>query len=778
MRLETTTTLKCPTLHRIERDGLAVVVDPEGPNWAATDRRGADLLAQLATGATLMELAEGYRKRHALEPVKAWHHVETVVRDAVRHGLARAGEPEPRPYAGRAAHLEGAALEELWLHPTNACNLACRHCLVSSGPDGERGLPTEAWRRVIGEARALGTRRFYVTGGEPLLRPDLPELLALCLEDPEAEVALLTNGIPLRGERLARLGALDRERIRIQVSVDGASAATCDALRGPGSFDGALEGIRNAVAAGFHCTLTTVITRDNAREVAEVTRLAGRLGVGRHHLLWCHRRGRAGDALAPPVAEVIAAVRAAVAAGREAGVVVDNLEAVKERLNYPAGTRRDLSNACVTSLCVYADGRVFPSASLAGVEALCLGSILERPLEELWRHSPVARAFREASVAEKPGCRGCPYRFLCGGGDVEHAWVAGGSPLADDPYCELHQAMIEDALFERARERAALHTNGRSGYDAPLLFTAMGEGSIHCASGEPLPEVVVSHSECVVSFDLDAPRAKVREFYGEAAASPQEELCCPVQPDPAEIDHIPQEVIDRFYGCGSPVGAAAIQPGETTLDLGSGAGIDVFTAARKVGPGGRAIGVDMTDEMLAVARRVQPQVAERLGYDVVDFRKGYLEQIPVADRSVDVVTSNCVVNLSPDKKRVFAEVWRVLKDHGRLVFSDIVAEEQVPPEQRRDPRLWGECISGALTEEELLAYLERAGFYGIEILSRSFWKEVEGYRFFSVTARAYKFEKRKGCVFAGQQATYVGPYKGVADEEGHYFPRGVPVEVC
>jgi len=123
-------------------------------------------------------------------------------------------------------------------------------------------------------------------------------------------------------------------------------------------------------------------------------------------------------------------------------------------------------------------------------------------------------------------------------------------------------------------------------------------------------------------------------------------------------------------------------------------------------------------------------------------------------------------------------VWRVLKDHGRLVFSDIVAEEEVPPVQRQDPRLWGECISGALTEDELLAFLERAGFYGIECLSRTFWKEVEGYRFFSVTVRAYKFEKRKGCVFVGQWATYVGPYKGVSDEEGHFFPRGIAVEVC
>jgi hypothetical protein len=162
----------------------------------------------------------------------------------------------------------------------------------------------------------------------------------------------------------------------------------------------------------------------------------------------------------------------------------------------------------------------------------------------------------------------------------------------------------------------------------------------------------------------------------------------------------------------------------------------------------------------------------------VDFREGFLEAIPVDDKTVDLVTSNCVINLSPDKKRVFAEMWRVLKDHGRIVVADIVADQQVPTHQRKDPRLWGECISGALTEEEFLAYLERAGFYGMQVLKKTFWKEIEGYRFYSVTVRGYKYEKKAGCVYIGQTATYQGPFTGVSDEEGHWFPRNTPVEVC
>jgi SAM-dependent methyltransferase len=171
-------------------------------------------------------------------------------------------------------------------------------------------------------------------------------------------------------------------------------------------------------------------------------------------------------------------------------------------------------------------------------------------------------------------------------------------------------------------------------------------------------------------------------------------------------------------------------------------------------------------------------VARALGWDVVEFKHGFLEAVPLEDASADVVTSNCVINLSPDKPRVFREIWRVLRDHGRAVIADIVADREVPPKMRADGQLWGECISGALTEHAFLASLERAGFYGVSILKKTFWREVEGCRFFSITARGYKFEKKAGCTYVGQYAIYLGPLKAAVDEEGHLFPRGTPVEVC
>ena len=533
--------------------------------------------------------------------------------------------------------------------------------------------------------------------------------------------------------------------------------------------------------SGIDVTVTTVITRESVADVPAVTSLVGKLGGKVHHLLWLHKRGRAAEGgfdQTPSVEEVIDVVREARLLGRSIGVMVDNGEAIRARLHSGAGTKWDLSKAGVTSLCVYSDGNVYPSAAMADVPGLLCGNVREKSLEEIWKRSEVTEAFRNATVLEKEICRECPLQFICGGGDIEHAYFYGGSIRAHDPYCTLHKAMIADAFRELSEERHDLVSNGKSGYNAPVLFTGMSDGIACPAIDSENAPVRTTSSECVLSFETDHGRQVVREFYGEVAETPKEDLCCPVRPEAEDLSHIPAEVIERFYGCGSPVGTAEIQEGEVALDLGSGAGIDVFIAAKKVGPGGRSIGVDMTDRMLEEARKAQPVVAKNLGYDVVEFHKGYLEEIPVEDKCADLVTSNCVINLSPDKKRVFSEIWRVLKDHGRMVLADIVSEEEVPVHYRRDPRLWGECISGALTEEEFLAYLERAGFYGVQVLGKTFWKEVEGYRFYSITVRGYKFEKKEGCVYIGHTAIYQGPFKGVSDEEGHWFPRGMPVEVC
>jgi SAM-dependent methyltransferase len=218
-------------------------------------------------------------------------------------------------------------------------------------------------------------------------------------------------------------------------------------------------------------------------------------------------------------------------------------------------------------------------------------------------------------------------------------------------------------------------------------------------------------------------RDAVREKYGEIARSVGSTGCCgPVGcgcGDPisanlyseAETAGMPADAVAVSLGCGNPTALIDLQPGQTVLDLGSGGGIDVLLSARRVGPAGKVYGVDMTDEMLALARENQRQA----GATNVEFLKGTIEAIPLADASVDVIISNCVINLSADKPAVFREALRVLRPGGRLAVSDVVVRGEVPADVRRSMELWVGCIAGALEEREYVAGLQAAGFVDIDI---------------------------------------------------------------
>ncbi len=222
----------------------------------------------------------------------------------------------------------------------------------------------------------------------------------------------------------------------------------------------------------------------------------------------------------------------------------------------------------------------------------------------------------------------------------------------------------------------------------------------------------------------------VRQHYGQAAlrvVSGAGNACCGTGPssccsdsadpitsglyDELQKSELPETAVLASLGCGNPTALAELTPGETVLDLGSGGGIDVLLSARRVGPSGKAYGLDMTDQMLALARDNQRQA----GVENVEFLKGEIESIPLPDSSVDVIISNCVINLSADKDRVLAEAFRVLKPGGRFAVSDVVVRGEVPAEVRRNVELWAGCIAGALEESDYTQRLRRAGFAEIGI---------------------------------------------------------------
>ncbi len=233
-------------------------------------------------------------------------------------------------------------------------------------------------------------------------------------------------------------------------------------------------------------------------------------------------------------------------------------------------------------------------------------------------------------------------------------------------------------------------------------------------------EVTASSPEEPAKADRQAIIESVRAHYATAAG---EAACCHAAGEghgagigagvysSDERDALPPQVIASSIGCANPVAVAEVIAGETVLDLGSGSGTDVLLSARRVGPTGKAYGLDMTDEMLELARRNQSEA----GIDNAEFLRGHIEAIPLPDESVDVVVSNCVIGLSPDKSQVFAEGYRVLRPGGRLALADVVADVEPTPEEQADLNSWVSCLAGALTRPAYRSALEEAGFDGISI---------------------------------------------------------------
>jgi len=342
----------------------------------------------------------------------------------------------------------------------------------------------------------------------------------------------------------------------------------------------------------------------------------------------------------------------------------------------------------------------------------------------------------------------------------------------------------------------------------------MAEPTLHTRPTGGAPDADSRGSEPPTETALDV-EVSVRERYAAAAQVREASLCCPVDYDPRFLEVIPEDVLERDYGCGDP--SRYVHEGDTVLDLGSGGGKIAFIAQQKVGPTGRVLGVDTNDEMLSLAREAAPVVAERLGYSNVDFLRGRIQDLAldvealdrwlagspvrssadvaeleaeqarlrrerplVADATIDLVVSNCVLNLVREdhKQALIDEIFRVLKVGGRIAISDIVSDEPVPQVLKDDPELWSGCVSGAFQEGPLLAAFEQAGFHGIAIDQ---WADepfavVGGIEFRSVTITAHK-GKQGACDEANQAVLYAGPWKRVEDDDGHVFERGVRTAV-
>lgn len=317
-------------------------------------------------------------------------------------------------------------------------------------------------------------------------------------------------------------------------------------------------------------------------------------------------------------------------------------------------------------------------------------------------------------------------------------------------------------------------------------------------------------------LDGTSPEAAVRERYSVAAQEREAALCCPVTYDPDLLKNIPDEIIEKDYGCGDP--SAFVGEGDVVVDLGAGGGKLCYMASQIVGPTGRVIGVDCNQTMLELARKYQQDMADKLGYSNVEFRYGRIQDLGldldvfhqrlskldsegpelslqifdlmrrlrttepmIPTGTVDCVISNCVLNLvNPDDRReLFREIFRVLKSGGRAAISDIVSDEDVPEEMQKDGHLWSGCLSGAWREDRFVQEFVDAGFHGVTMAKyqQKPWQVTNGIEFRSVTMMAWKDEPGP-CLERKQAVIYKGPFSHVKDDDGHIYQRGQRTAVC
>ena len=627
--------------------------------------------------------------------------------------FARLPEPNPLHYVPKV--YDNKHLREFWIHLTNRCNLTCTHCLFSSSPKEKDTLTLSTVLPHIKEAYEKGCRLFVLSGGEPFVHPQIVEIIHEILLLKESEVAILTNGMLL--EKILTCKDLPKERVHFQISLDGLPDAH-DAIRGEGSFAKLEANLKWLNTQGYRFSLSLCLHPLNVQTLPQLILLVAQLGATHLHFLWYFAIGNGvkEDMLETDI--LFAALIEAQRIAQGHGVVIDNFEALKTQIFAPKGTVHDGSSSGRDSLALGYDGLFYPSAALVGISEVCLeGNTIGEALQ-----SEVAQAIQKSSVVELSS----PLRFLLGGGDLDHSFIHKQTFMGDDPYAPLLEKLALWMMLEAAQA---------SRVDEAALCLEMGDILYSCGASDG---VAHTHANCLIATGENASLKLVKSFYHDAALEDNEAILNPVCYAEEHLSHIPQHLRFRGYGCGSPILDAALQKKERVLDLGSGRGIECFIASKMVGEEGVVKGIDMLDSMLSLSCEGALEVAKNLGYNNLSFEKAYLEELPCENESYDVITSNCVLNLSSHKRKLFAQIYRVLKNGGRLVVSDVVCDEEAGAKIRNSQKLSGECIAGALTQRHLLGLLSEAGFQSVSLLKKLPYREVEGHSFYSLTFVAHK----------------------------------------
>jgi len=684
---------------RVEFENTPIYIHPEIPDWFVPNNT-----ADMALRKSLLEL----------KPT-----------DGLPGFEQRLSTSFQKDYTSRADLHKLSKLKECWLHITNKCNMSCAHCMFKSSSHARDELSTRDCLGIINEAYDLGTRIFYFTGGEPLLSDSLLPGISDILARAETRVVVLTN-LSLLSKNLETLKKFRTDRLHFQVSIDGMQEKH-DTLRGPNTFNHLDKNLTIIRELGFPVSLAMTITSHNVTEMADIVDFAARKQVANVHYLWLFKKGNANEKLYVKPEKIFTELCTAQLHAEKVGVTIDNIEILKSQIFSCPGTRYDLSNAGWQSLAVGPNKQVYPTPALIYETDLQCGHVSEG-LHNIWRESKTLTKVRDASLKHSKTYSANLFKYIVGGGDIDHSYIHHGELTGGDPYVELYNNIAKWLIV---REAQKFRTNG-----FPAITLKMGEHLMSCpAEGEDL---FFTRSNCILSLPGIDNRTRVNHFYSNAAKDTREDILNPICYEDDLVEHIPEKMRYRSYGCGSPVIEAHVKTGETVVDLGSGTGIECFIASKLTGPGGRIIGVDMGDSMLSLAETAKKEVIKNLNYDNIEFKKSYLEDLPLLDESADLIISNCVLNLSPDKREVFSEIFRVLKPGGRLVISDITYDGNIPLSIKYNEKLRGECIGGALQYQNLFGMLNDFGFTRGQLLKGYLYRSIKEHDFYSITYQAFK----------------------------------------
>jgi MoaA/NifB/PqqE/SkfB family radical SAM enzyme/SAM-dependent methyltransferase len=654
-----------------------------------------------------------------------------------------------RRYAGRDQYLQTDALHEVWFRLTTKCNKLCSRCQFQPKMEREETLPAKKIFTLADEAVAEGCRLFVLTGGEPFMHPQFDSIVEELLKHDSVHVAILTNGSLLR-EHARAMKDWPRDRLHFQVSAEGGESKF-NPLRGDADFREWQENIRWLKAQNFHFSLSMCVTSDSMDAMADFIDLAAMVEAPSVHFMWYFIGGEGNVFDLATADEIFDHLLPAWEKAKTRHVVIDNVLLIQRQIFSPAGTICDGTVAGWESVTLGADGKMYPSVSLGGFREL--GTDIGDDLGRAWRTSPVMNRLRKSTVAPFSSCM----LLLLGGGDSDHSYLRSGEFAGFDPYWGLYEKIALKLISEKAAEEPEA--------GPPRLRLKMGDV---IDFGVPKREVSLRPTKNLFALVGDKGVGLVNEYYGRSDDEDEEMTFNTVTLPDEWVRHIPLECRIRSYGFGSPIHDTDIHEGQRIVEIGSDLGVECFIAARQVGSSGFVIGIESRDDIRNLAELGGNKVAENLGYRNYEFRKGMPEAVPVENESADVVISNCVLNLSKNKRRAIREMFRILRQDGRLVVSDLVCENE--PVTRREAKnlVCSSCLAGALTLRDLFGLLEEAGFTSPKVLKWLPYRVVGSHTFFRIVFQAVKVQ-----VDDKINVMYRGPFASVVTHRGTILMPGV-----